>query len=162
MPEFYTRRPNSKCSICEKAIYRRPGVLKAHDGKAFCSQACYGKSCRQEVPCPVCGKLLLSGLNKKTCSRECSNKYRAGIKYKIGRPRDKAKTAYLLKLRLLETRGKKCEKCNYNKTEILQVHHKDRNRENNKLENLELICPNCHFEEHYLERGLIRSMRLPN
>ncbi|MBI2551090.1 HNH endonuclease [Candidatus Uhrbacteria bacterium] len=31
------------------------------------------------------------------------------------------------------------------------MHHKDRNREHNQLENLELICPNCHYEEHFLE-----------
>jgi hypothetical protein len=127
-------------------------VLAENNGKAFCSQACYGKSCRKEMPCVICGKLILGGLNKITCSRTCSNKYREGIKYKIGRPRDKANTAYLLKIRLLEMRENKCERCNYDKTVILQVHHKDRNRNNNDLANLELICPNCHYEEHCFNR----------
>lgn len=26
----------------------------------------------------------------------------------------------------------------------LEVHHKDGNKRNNKLENLEILCPNCH------------------
>jgi len=30
------------------------------------------------------------------------------------------------------------------------VHHKDRNRENNEIENLELLCPNCHSEDHFI------------
>jgi 5-methylcytosine-specific restriction endonuclease McrA len=28
------------------------------------------------------------------------------------------------------------------------VHHKDRNRDNNSLENLEIVCPFCHGHEH--------------
>lgn len=48
-------------------------------------------------------------------------------------------------------RGKECERCEFNIPEILQVHHKDRDRNNNTLENLELICPNCHCKEHYLK-----------
>jgi predicted HNH restriction endonuclease len=48
---------------------------------------------------------------------------------------------------------KSCEKCNYSKIEILQVHHKDKNRQNNSLENLKLLCPNCHAERHYLENS---------
>ena len=101
---------------------------------------------------------MLAGLNKKTCSRICSNVYRTGIKYKIGRPsKDKVKSQKALKIRLLEARGKKCEKCDYDKFEILQVHHKDENRKNNDLQNLELICPNCHFEKHYLENSWLRK-----
>jgi 5-methylcytosine-specific restriction endonuclease McrA len=29
------------------------------------------------------------------------------------------------------------------------VHHCDRDRSNRKPENLEIICPTCHAEEHY-------------
>lgn len=46
-----------------------------------------------------------------------------------------------------------CERCKYNKhPEILEVHHIDRNRENNKIENLEVLCPRCHCEEHFLNK----------
>src|SRR3989338_5779631 len=101
--------------------------------------------------------MILASLNKKTCSRSCANVQRAGIKYKIGSPRDKVKSQQALKLRLIKERGKKCEKCDYGKYEILQVHHKDRNRNHNDLENLELICPNCHYEEHFLEKSWLRN-----
>jgi len=155
MPEKYKRNPNTKCNICGKAIYKRPIQLNFNKGRVFCSRTCYGISCRNEKPCAVCGSLIMSGLNKKTCSRICSNIHRAGIKYKIGRPKDKVESHRGLKIRLLEERTKGCGRCGYNKIEILQIHHKDRDRNNNVLENLELICPNCHSEEHYLKDNWI-------
>lgn len=46
-----------------------------------------------------------------------------------------------------------CERCNYNKIiDILIVHHKDRNRSNSDLNNLEILCHNCHEEDHYLNK----------
>jgi len=106
----------------------------------------------------VCGKLILAGLNKKTCSRSCANKHREGIKYKLGRPsKDKVKTQGLLKIKLLRIRGNKCERCGFGKYQILEIHHKDKNRNNNNLDNLEIICPNCHSEDHYLEKSWLRN-----
>ena len=100
-----------------------------------------------------CGTLILSGLNKKTCSRRCANIHRTGIQYKMNRPRDKVKYNRGLKIRLIKEKGKQCEKCEYKVYEVLQVHHKDRNRNNNDMNNLELICPNCHAEEHFLKNS---------
>jgi len=153
--ERYKRNPNINCPVCSKAIYRRPSQV--NKGRVFCSSICYGIGCRKEKPCAVCKKPILSSLNKKTCSRACANIQRAGIKYHLGSPRDKVKSQQALKLRLLKVRGIKCERCNYRKYEILQVHHKDRNRNHNELNNLELICPNCHYEEHFLEKSWLRK-----
>jgi len=149
----YKRNPNTICAVCKKLIYKRPGEIQKGRGGVFCSRTCYGLSCRKEKPCIICGSLILAGANKKTCGRVCANKNRAGIKYKISSPKDKVKSQRSLKTRLLKQRGGCCERCDYSKIQILQVHHKDRNRENNKLENLALICPNCHAEEHYLENS---------
>ena len=49
---------------------------------------------------------------------------------------------------LIKIRGHQCEECK-NKEWLgqpitLQVHHKDGDRTNNELENLQLLCPNCH------------------
>ncbi len=151
MPENYIRKPNTKCSLCGELIYRRPSEIEKLQGRVFCSASCYGISCRKEIPCLVCGTLMLSGLNKKTCSRSCANKHRTGIQYKLNRPKDKVMTLRRIKIRLLELRGLKCERCSYSKSEVLQVHHKNRNRNDNSIKNLELICPNCHYEEHYLK-----------
>lgn len=106
---------------------------------------------RKEHPCIICNTPILASAHKKTCSRGCANKHRAGIKYNIGRPRDNVKNQRALKKRLSHQRGHTCERCTYDIYDILQVHHKNRDKNNNSLSNLELLCPNCHAEEHYLK-----------
>lgn len=149
--EAYTRKPNSYCKVCNKEIYRRPSQIEK--GNIYCSQKCYGESCTILVSCVICGTEYNKGLHKKTCSRACSNKLRIGNRYnQIGRPsKDKVKTSRQLKNRLIELRGSKCERCLYDKVHILNVHHKIRRADggSDDLDNLELICPNCHAEEHY-------------
>ena len=160
MAEKYKRKPNTHCLTCNKPVYKRRVEIERNNGKVYCSTVCYGISCRKEKPCLICGKPILAGLNKITCSRSCSNKHRVGIRYKQNGLRDKVKSYKRLKLRLLKSRGNRCERCGYNKYEILQIHHKNKDRENNNLENLELICPNCHFEEHYLEKSWLNRNNL--
>lgn len=158
MTEKYKRNPNASCFVCKKSVYRRPVQLQVSKGRAFCSMNCYGVSQRKETPCVVCGIAILASKHARTCSRACANKYRTGIKYKIGRPlKSKVRNQRALKIRLLSQRGTKCERCDYSKIEILQVHHQDRDRNNNNLENLSLICPNCHAEEHYLENSWLNG-----
>ena len=43
-----------------------------------------------------------------------------------------------------------CEKCGLDLAFVEgEIHHRDRNRENNKMENLLLLCKNCHSRMHY-------------
>jgi hypothetical protein len=147
--ESLRRNPNTECFICKKAIYRRPSEIRS--GRVFCSYICYGVSCRKETPCKVCGTPILSSLNKKTCGRACANKGREGTTYTRNSLKDKVVTIRRIKIRLLAQRGKKCERCDYSNPAVLQVHHKNKNRKDNRLINLELICPNCHYEEHYVK-----------
>lgn len=48
--------------------------------------------------------------------------------------------------RAFEYYGRKCNRCN--STKNLLVHHKDEDRENNDLENLEVLCKGCHQKHH--------------
>ncbi len=144
----YIRKPNTQCSLCKTPIYRRPSQLSS---SVFCSKHCYGLSQRKEVPCLVCGTPIISGLNKKTCSRACANKNRTGIAYTKDSFSDKALSQRRIKLRIMQERGASCERCGYAVSEILHLHHKDRNRSNNTDQNLEILCPNCHFEEHLVK-----------
>lgn len=144
----YSRKPNTQCTVCKTDIYRRPSQLS---GSVFCSRHCYGLSQRKEVLCIACGTPILSGLNKKTCSRSCANKSRSGISYTHTSLMDKALSQRRIKVALIKERGASCERCGYAIMEILQLHHKDRDRSNNTPQNLEILCPNCHFEEHLVK-----------
>ena len=60
-------------------------------------------------------------------------------------------TSHKLRLRLLEEGyfEQKCNCCGLSewleKPIPLELHHKDGNKDNNNLNNLELRCPNCHY-----------------
>ena len=60
---------------------------------------------------------------------------------------------------IVALRGHKCEKCGLElwlDSKIpLEVHHLDGNHLNNELENLQLLCPNCHaFTENYRGKNI--------
>jgi 5-methylcytosine-specific restriction endonuclease McrA len=99
----------------------------------------------------VCNSKFKSGLNKKHCSKACANKLKIGSKYKTGPRKDKVTTQRFLKSRLVALRGEFCERCSYSNQKILNIHHKIRRKDggSDDLDNLELLCPNCHAEEHY-------------
>lgn len=65
-----------------------------------------------------------------------------------------------LKLRILREGIKpfKCECCSlaeWNGEKIpLELHHKDENHYNNNLENLEILCPNCHALSHKTDKKI--------
>lgn len=149
------RNPNCKCKHCGKAIYRRPYQLET--GNVFCSLKCCGKFNREhEVNCPICGKLFLSKLGKQiTCSRSCGNKH--GQKRRAeGASYNKFILGRALKAKIANARflnkGKlpTCEKCANENWNILQVHHIIEKSQggSNDLDNLMLLCPNCHAQEH--------------
>jgi len=48
----------------------------------------------------------------------------------------------------------RCNRCKNKDLRVLEVHHKDRNRKNNKIENLEILCANCHKIEHLKDKKL--------
>jgi hypothetical protein len=57
-----------------------------------------------------------------------------------------AKSTY--RMRALKEHGAFCDYCGYSlHVKMLDVHHIDNKRENNKLENLEVLCVWCHAME---------------
>ena len=64
-----------------------------------------------------------------------------------------------MKNHLIHLRGHKCKKCGNTEWQgqliPLEVHHIDGDRLNNVLENLQLLCPNCHAQtENYRNKNI--------
>lgn len=114
--------------------------------------------------CKTCGKLTL---NSKFCNRRCSGLYMCKIasSSRIGTKHTKKSIILISKNRknkaLRERNPRwnggigsyrkkvdllKCERCG--DLINLLVHHKDRNRHNNNMSNLEVLCYQCHCAEH--------------
>ena len=73
---------------------------------------------------------------------------------------------YKLKIRLIETGYKedRCEICGWNKKRLgekytpCELHHKNGDRTDHRLSNLQMLCPNCHsLEEHYRARNVTKE-----
>lgn len=79
-----------------------------------------------------------------TCSRACSNTYfRSGPNN--GNYIDAAST---YRNKAFKYYAPICVRCGHNNILALEVHHKDKNRDNSNIENLEILCANCHTIEH--------------
>lgn len=140
------------CETCQKTTYRPKHQLRA---KVFCSVECSAKAreSKTAVTCATCAAPLLrapSTLKKSRtgllfCNRECKEKAQSlgGIeRLKPGHYRTGIRS---YRTRALHHFGSKCSKCGYDKfVEMLDVHHKDGNRHNNVLSNLEVACVWCH------------------
>lgn len=105
--------------------------------------------------CMYCGGKLTK-YSYYFCSINCQHNYKYLMyinKWKLGivdgRKGKNGVSAYIKKY-LKEKYGNKCMKCGWNKINIvtkrcpINLHHIDGNALNNKEENLELLCPNCH------------------
>lgn len=132
------------CLICEKpftVIRVRAKIAK------YCSPKCYHKAMKGRgsvtIACRHCNTKFQASpsTNRIYCSRSCINKENQ----KVWKPK------YTTVRKTMRSRGLliQCTRCGYSEVpQILGVHHKDRNKHNNALRNLEVLCPNCHSLEH--------------
>lgn len=140
-------KQTAKCKICGKKFIH----ISSRANKAkYCSRTCYYKARVGSVKmkCAMCNNIVIRSpkhvlqVKHPCCSIKCR-----GLLFRKTHPAN-ATTARRFK----KCRGelKHCERCGYKKyPEILVVHHKDRNKKNNRKHNLEVLCPNCHAIEHY-------------
>lgn len=65
----------------------------------------------------------------------------------------------LIKTGLKDNRCERCDLTSWMNSEIsLELHHKDGNNRNHTLDNLELLCPNCHSQtETFRKRKKIKA-----
>ena len=134
----------TNCQICGKEFEH----ISSRCNKAkYCSRRCYHKAQylkgSVEYICRHCSKRFRGSPShkRKYCSKACVNK--AGRE--IWKPRFSTVRKTMVRRKMIN----ECARCGF-KTfpKILGIHHKDRNRLNNELNNLEVLCPNCHSIEH--------------
>lgn len=113
------------------------------------------------MKCLNCNKEL-ANRQKKYCSVQCQLEYQRKIKVQswLNGEDDGISGEYglsrFIRTYLLQKHSFKCEICGwgeinpYTGTLPLEIHHKDGNYKNNKEDNLQVLCPNCHsLTEHF-------------
>lgn len=145
---------NGKCIICQEPIYKNAKYCEEHKLKKINTRT---KSQIIEKTCVVCGKTWESwNSNSRYCSIECQSEYKYNefiSRWLSGEINGSGKcsklSAYVVRY-VLEKANYKCEECGFNKVHprtgkpILEIHHIDENPENSTVENLKVLCPNCH------------------
>jgi len=152
-----TQKLEKTCKECGK-IYIGSENDKQHVESIFCSRSCSvsfnNKKSKINHYCIECGKTLKR--KHKYCSKNCQTTYeykkyieswKAGEKDGIS---GKDGTSQNIRKYLFEKYNNKCSKCGWNEINPytgkipLNIEHIDGNWMNNKEENLDLLCPNCH------------------
>ena len=123
----------SNCSLKHKSSFEYNKDIKRVSGKYICLN---------------CGKEM--DKKAKYCSVQCQVDFKKNEIIKKIESGDITLDFRYYKKYLIEKYGEKCMECgwnkknNYSNTIPIELEHVDGNCENNKLENLKLLCPNCH------------------
>ena len=142
------------CVVCgnEFEIELKRYNQKLKENSAFyCSDECRSHKNSKLCKCATCGKeiwktqsqLSRSKTGNVYCSRSCANSmnntlFKSGENHFSFKGNNYRQIAFNLY-------PHKCAICGYDEEiEILEVHHKDENHNNNEPSNLCILCPNCH------------------
>lgn len=156
-----------KCKLCgKKFLIKRSHVLYGFG--IYCSAKCQHEAARtgKWLHCEGCGKdiyrtpkYLNASMSKKYfCNKSCQtiwrNKEFSGMRHahwKHGRGSYR---------NIMKRAGRDvvCEFCGSKDERVIIVHHKDKNRTNNKLDNLAWLCRNCHYIVHQYPDGRARGL----
>ena len=108
------------CDYCGKKIYRTPiDFRRSKSRKFFCSRKCH---CSWENINNRCGENSPNWIVGQHSYRQLMKRY---------------------------CKAEACSMCQINDKRVLIVHHRNLNRKDNKIENLEWLCRNCHSIVHY-------------
>jgi hypothetical protein len=148
----FRKQKTRNCLYCGK-------ICTGKYSKKFCSISCsvsssnrrrnHGEERQQKsIYCIYCGKII-TNRHSKFCSLLCSFEYKKNESYKKIEE-DQIIGHGTLRKYLLHKQGERCSRCGWGERNpvsnsvCLDLHHKDGNAKNNRLSNVELMCPNCH------------------
>ena len=119
--------------------------------RKFCSHKCsatYNNKLKiKHNRCLNCNK---ETKNKKFCSRTCNTIYNKTLQFNSIENGNITLDHRRYKEYLIFKFGEQCMKCGWNEKNLItnkipiELEHIDGHSENNRLENLMLLCPNCH------------------
>lgn len=143
------------CSSSCAAKYNNRGRVHSEETKEKISKTLTKGEykTRESMVCPVCGKKL-KNRQSTYCSRECfqQHKYEEEIE-KWKKDPEKFSTENIsstVRRYLFAKYSCKCQKCGWGEVNEttgkvpLEVHHLNGDCTDNREENLQLLCPNCH------------------
>jgi len=148
-----------ECEVCH-TIFEAPLKEINRGNGRFCSLSCSSsrkKDLQPNVQCAYCDKYFYKNPSKQQLSKSglffCCREHKdlaqriGGIK-EIQPPHYGEGYRSNYRLRAFNHLPNKCNRCELDDMRILVVHHIDRDRSNNNINNLEILCPNCHALEH--------------
>ncbi len=147
----YYASPNI-CKFCGKVIHISENERVSNTrNKVFCNNSCSAKfnniGRRRHGGKRNCLNCNKETSNAKYCSIECNAEHR-WLKKVLNIENGKIYSAFIMKKYLIRKYGEKCLNANcgwdWNVKCIVELEHIDGHSGNNKLENLTLLCPNCH------------------
>lgn len=138
----------------------RSGTIKSC-GSQECKQSVASQTTYNKI-CPICNSHFTTSMKTRIYCYDCSpSQINGSAEYQKAKKR-------AIKHQLIVYKGGKCERCGYNKCEgALQFHHKDPNEKEftisqinlnqivdmealyHEVDKCELLCANCHAEEHF-------------
>lgn len=150
------------CNLCKKLFNKKPSqIIRSRIN--YCSAECSYKGRRKgkNVKCFMCGieiyKTKKSLKNSKSgqsfCSRSCHLSWLAPRQREENHGNWKNGMFSYKEILKRDNRPKKCVLCKKEDKRILIVHHIDKNRNNNSLDNLSWLCHNCHFLIHHYKKS---------
>lgn len=168
------KKDTSHITTCKQCNKEFKSLKK--DERVFCSKKCFYefKTIRvyNEINhCINCDKIIS---NKNTyCNYNCQKEYEHKQIFKKIESNsflldNKTTEAKWIKKYLISIKGNKCEKCGWCEVHPItgnipiEMNHIDGDSDNNNLNNVELLCPNCHSLTHNygsLNKGMGREKR---
>lgn len=148
-----------KCGYCGHMFLqeaKRVNHNASIGNKNYCSKECHGlsKTRSNSYSCICCGKEVLrtpgqmhkNKSDRVFCTRSCATRFNNSYYKKAENNPNYVGGLSDYRERALLYYGPKCSVCGYDIESVLEVHHRDGNRENNEIENLDVLCPTHHKE----------------